>query len=250
MEIDTSFDFRTDSNGKDPDSHSPTLRKYHRLLWSKRLPTGDYLDVEDINSELMYRFNMQTLKFSSDSISNSYIGTKRVAHIQDQVPLSEFEEFRDKGSTIGGYTIFPSSRVDGKMTLNGARGLNAKIGDRFDLTLECIRLHYLNEVNPLGDNLASLYNRFFFSLFQDFKGYVEFFLLQDLVDPSFEKIRFFTDTDTPFEDSPIPKTAAEYREYKKASLEFVASRNNRINEWCELNGHLRASNEGTQQMHN
>jgi len=231
----------TDSNGKDPDSHSPTLRKYHCLLWSKKLPTGDYLDVEEIDSALVYRFNMQTLRFSSDSISNSYIGTKRVAHLMDQVPLSEFEEFRAKGSTIGGYTIFPSSRVDGKMTLNGARGLNAKIGDRFDLTLECIRLHYLNEESPLGDNLASLYNRFFFSLFHDFKGYVEFFLLQDLVDPSFEKVRFFTEIETPFENSPIPKTAAEFRAYKKASLEFVASRNKRIIDWCELNGYLRAS---------
>lgn len=36
MIIDTAFDFRTDTApGKDPDSHSPTLRRYHQLLWSK-----------------------------------------------------------------------------------------------------------------------------------------------------------------------------------------------------------------------
>ena len=40
MAIDTAFDFRTDANGKDPDSHSLTLRRYHRLLWSKPLPNG------------------------------------------------------------------------------------------------------------------------------------------------------------------------------------------------------------------
>ena len=246
MEIDTSFNFRTESNGRDPDSYSPTLRKYHRMLWSKPLPDGDYLDIEEVDSELVYRFNMQTLKFSSDSISNSYIGTKKIAHLENQISQEEFEEFRDKGSTIGGYTIFPSSRADGKMTLNGARGMNSKIGDRFDLTLECIRLHYRGEDNPLSDNLASLYNRFFFSsLFYSFKGYVEFFLLQDLVDPSFEKVKFFTETKTPFEDSPIPKTASEYRDYKNASLEFVASRNNRINDWCDLNGHLQTPDEAT-----
>ncbi len=236
MEIDTSFDFRTDSNGKDPDSHSPTLRKYHQLLWSKELPSGEHLDIEDINSDLVYRFNMQTLKFSSDSISNSYIGTKRSAHLVNQVSQDEFEDFRDKGSTIGGYTIFPSSRVDGKMTLNGARGFNSKIGDRFDLTLECIRLHYLNLENPLKETLSSPFNRFFFSLFRDFRGYVEFFLLQDLVESDFKKVKFFTDIRKPFEESPIPQTAAQYRDYKRASLEFVSSRNSRIDDWWQNRG--------------
>ena len=236
MKIDTSFDFRTESNGKDPDSHSPTLRKYHQLLWSKVLPTGDYLDIEEIDSTLVYRFNVQTLKFSSDSISNSYFGTKKISHLSDQVPLSEFEEFRELSSTIGGYTIFPSIREDGKMTLNGARGLNGKIGDRFDLTLECIRLHYLNQENPLEATLTSRINRFFFSLFQDFQGYVEFFLLQDLVEPSFEKVKFFTETINPFQKSPIPGSADDYKKYKETTLEFVAARNDRINKWCTANG--------------
>ena len=43
MTIDTRFDFRTDSNGKDPDSHSPTLRSYQRYLYSKPLPNGEVL---------------------------------------------------------------------------------------------------------------------------------------------------------------------------------------------------------------
>jgi hypothetical protein len=40
MPIDIAFDFRTDSDGKDPDTHSPTLRQYHKRLWSKALPRG------------------------------------------------------------------------------------------------------------------------------------------------------------------------------------------------------------------
>ena len=176
---------------------------------------------------------MQTLKFGSDSISNSYIGTKKIAHLANEVSLSEFEEFRDKGSTIGGYIIFPSERVGGKMTINGARGFNAKIGDRFDLTLECIRLHYQRCENPLEGTFNTPLNKFFFSLFRDFKGYVDFFLLQDLTDIQYEKVSFFTQMEKPFINSPIPETATQYREYKTATLEFVRRRNQRIREWSE-----------------
>ena len=47
MLIDTSFDFRTDASGKDPDAYSPTLRLYHKLLWSKALPSGRLFDLDD-----------------------------------------------------------------------------------------------------------------------------------------------------------------------------------------------------------
>ncbi|ASY16784.1 DUF6994 family protein [Candidatus Planktophila versatilis] len=231
MEIDTSFDFRSDSNGKDPDAYSPTLRSYHRFLWSKQLPIGERFEIEEINSTLIYRFNMQTLKFGSDSISNSYIGTKKIAHLNSQINQAEFEEFRDKGSTIGGYLIFPSEREGGGMTINGARGFNRKIADRFDLTLECIRLHYQRLEHPLENTFGSPINNFFFSLFKDFQGYVDFFLLQDLVDNSYERVNFFTAAKNAFAGSPIPDTAAEYREYKMGTLEFVRRRNQRIREW-------------------
>jgi hypothetical protein len=43
--IDITFDFRSDTPGygrprADPDASSPTLRRYHQLLWSKQLPSG------------------------------------------------------------------------------------------------------------------------------------------------------------------------------------------------------------------
>ena len=236
MEIDTSFDFRSDSNGKDPDAYSPTLRSYHSFLWSKQLPIGERLEIEEINSRLVYRFNMQTLKFGSDSISNSYIGTKKIAHLVGQIPQTEFEEFRDEGSTIGGYLIFPSEREGGRMTINGARGFNTKIADRFDLTLECIRLHYLRLQHPLEVTFGSPINNFFFSLFIDFKSYVDFFLLQDLVDSNYDGVKFFTDIDEPFDRTPIPASAAEYRTYKSATLDFVRLRNKRIAEWARNSG--------------
>ena len=45
--IDTTFDFRSDAGGHDPDSRSPTLRRYHRLLWSKPLPNGELFDLDE-----------------------------------------------------------------------------------------------------------------------------------------------------------------------------------------------------------
>jgi len=45
--IDTSYDFRTDAGGKDPDLFSATLRRYHRKLWSKPLPSGAMFDLVD-----------------------------------------------------------------------------------------------------------------------------------------------------------------------------------------------------------
>ena len=52
MTIDVAFDFRTDAKGKtpDPDKDSPTLRLYHRLLWSKPLPSGAFFDLSETNS--------------------------------------------------------------------------------------------------------------------------------------------------------------------------------------------------------
>ena len=73
------------------------------------------------------------------------------------------------------------NRIDRKWTINQARGCLRRISDRLDLTLECIRRHYLGLDDPsrLGETLK-LYSDFF-ALFESFRGYVDFFLLQDLV---------------------------------------------------------------------
>ncbi|MCF7859974.1 MAG: hypothetical protein K9N07_11750, partial [Candidatus Cloacimonetes bacterium] len=45
--INTNFNFYSDARGGDPDSTSPTLRKYHKLLWSKPLPNGKIFSLSD-----------------------------------------------------------------------------------------------------------------------------------------------------------------------------------------------------------
>ena len=230
LPIDIAFNFYSDSGGKDPDSHSPTLKKYHKLLWTKPLPNGKVFSLSDTesNSYLTYISAQEKISLSSDSISNSYRNKKYLSNILKDL-TNEVEKFRNIGSTIGGYILFPAKKIDGKMTINGARGFNQKIADRFDLTLECIRLHYLGKPNPLQEVLDQ--NSSFFKLFESFAGYVDFFLLQDLVDAKYESINLFIPIKQMFESSPLPASKEEYLQYMKSSTSFTAKRNERIKQW-------------------
>ena len=138
--------------------------------------------------------------------------------------------FYDLAYTIGGFMIFPGNRINGLHTMNQERGINIKINDRMDLTLECIRRYYNNENSPMTDTIKR-YNDFF-TLFSDFKGYCEFFLLQDLVIDNYSKVNFFL----PFNDfirNPLPKDVDEYKEYKKNNIDFLDKRNKRIEEYSK-----------------
>ena len=90
---------------------------------------------------------------------------------------------------------------------------------------QCIRRHYQNEESPIADDLSRY--RDFFALFGDFKGYVEFFLLQDLVSEDFSKVRFFMPFDN-FTTSALPKTVESYEEFRKRSIAFIEARGKRM----------------------
>src|SRR5664279_780123 len=143
--IDTSFDFRTDAFGKDPDAYSATLRRYHQLLWSKPLPSGPLFDLDDITPGvyLHHRSDLGEFFLSSDSVIPTFTRWIAMKPITAQFPEAENETFRTIGYTIGGMMIWPANQVAGKVTINGARGFDRRIADRMDLTLECIRRHYL-----------------------------------------------------------------------------------------------------------
>jgi hypothetical protein len=72
-----------------------------------------------------------------------------MSHIISKVPSEKVNSLFSIGSTIGAYIIFPSNRRNNQMTINQARGVHPRIWDRFDLTLECIRLFYENKESPL-----------------------------------------------------------------------------------------------------
>lgn len=225
--IDTKFDARTDSSGKDPDAYSPTLRKYHKLLWSKALPCGVQFDLVDTTPGvyLHHRSEMGEFFLSSDSVMQTFTRWISMKSITEQLPDSDHAAFMTLGYTIGGMMVFPANKIDGKQTINGARGFNSRIADRMDLTLECIRRHYLGETSPLDATL--LRYRDFFALFSDFRGYVDFFLLQDLVTEDYSAIKFFLPSND-FRASSAPRDLDAYVAYRRLSIEFIRARNERI----------------------
>ena len=232
MKIDTNFNFYSDTpKGKDPDSFSPTLRKYHKLLWSKSLPGNKIftLNEDRPNSYLYHKSELGEFHLSSDAITHTYSNVRRMSHIISQIPDKEIKDFYSLCSTIGAYIIFPSNRIDNKMTINGSRGLNKYIKDRFDLTLESIRRYYLGEDSPLVETLDRYSD--FFSLFVNFENYLSFFLLQDIANNN--SVNFFLPFDN-FERSPLPNNVFEYETYKNNVSNFVRQRNKRILSYAKV----------------
>jgi hypothetical protein len=222
--IDTSFDFRTESGTRDPDSFSPTLQKYQQLLWNKPLPSGEIFDLTPAfaGSARVLRHESERGVFvlSSDTILNS--NKVPLKHLYEQMPSEANAAWHR--SSIGARLLFPRNRVAGGRTINQERGMNPHIRDRFDLTLEAIRRHYAGELSPLSEVLARYSD--FFALFETFEGYVDFFLLNDLVDAN-GRIRFYLPFDS-FDRSPLPTTFAEYVAFRNAQLDFFAGRSERI----------------------
>jgi len=225
--IDTYFDFRLDSAGRDPDLASPTLKRYHQALWSKQLPNGEYLRL---SAEKCTYLRYKDILLGSDSITTSfrYERNKELLRRVEQTTTSypEFiENYLHNTYTIGGAILFPKHRG----SINQVRGCSRKICDRWDLTLECIRRYYVGEQSPL--DAALLRDKAFFELFIDFKGYVDFFLLQDCVDEKYH-VKLWLDTPL-FENDPMPKNTEAYFNWIDSQLFFVKQRAKRIVEYCE-----------------
>jgi hypothetical protein len=224
--IDTRFDFRNDSKHGDPDKDSQKLYEYHKLLWMKKLPCGKKLDLE-----ITIRYGSLILKnnlyddFSSDKMFPHLAG-KYNNRFGGWLTDSEINKLKYIVRTIGGHIIFPAHRNNGN-TINQSRGFNARICDRFDLTLECIRLFYLNKQNPLSKVLLR-YDKFF-DLFLNFRGYVNYFLLQDFIDEN-DNVNFILPFDN-FNRSSLPKSTDEYKSFKDRIIALINKRNKRISKY-------------------
>ena len=238
--IDVDFDFTSDTphfwdgfwsknhglggSNNDPDAESKTLQMYHKLLWSKQLPNGEHMKLDaGVGSQYL---TWKEFRFGSDSIVASFRHLKNqelLNQVAKSVPdYSAFvESFLRKAYTIGGSIIFPK-RVGG---VNQSRGCHPLIRDRWDLSLECIRRYYQNEDSPLRQTLET--DKPFFDLFVDFKGYVDFFFLQDCVSEDYSSVHFRLG-DGSFSSYPLPLTVPEYLDWIQKELEFVKKRNARI----------------------
>jgi hypothetical protein len=231
IEFDTTCDFTGDANGRDPDLHSLTLRAHHKRLWSKPLPNGRPFTLSDAvrRPYLHYQSDGEELWLGSDSIAQTFSRWPKMQPIVTQIGVKELRNFVQIASTIGGRIVFPAKQENQKPTINVARGFHRRIADRMDLTLECIRRHYRNEDSPLAATLSRY--RDFFRLFVHFDGYVEFFLLQDLLESDTRNVRFFLPFDG-FRTPAVPADVESYRHFMDATIAFVEARNRRMAAWA------------------
>jgi hypothetical protein len=198
-------------------------------LWSKPLPRGPLFTLDDTRrgAYLYHCSDLGEFWLGSDAVMQTFIHWPEMRHITEQLSPAENEEFYALGYTIGGMMVFPGNQIDRRMTINQARGMNkCTIADRMDLTLECVRRFYAGDTSsPLGDTIARYAD--FFALFDDFRGYTEFFILQDLVTDDGDAVRFFTEFED-FRASSRPHDLQEYRTFRANSIELMAARNRRI----------------------
>ena len=225
--IDITFDFRSDSKG-DPDTFSPTLNKYHRMLWSKELPNGEVMNLQ--SGRAPFVLSWKEFYFTSDTIIVEMMygrNQKIVDQVRDLLndPDGFYENLLRRSYSIGGMIIFPVHRN----SMNQRRGMNSLIADRWDLTLECIRRHYAGELSPLTKVIES--DKAFYDLFVDFKGYVDFFFLQDCVFEDYSSVNIWMG-DASFKRSGYPKNVEEYFRFLYKEHEFLDKRNIRIQRYC------------------
>lgn len=221
----------------DADRDSLTLRQWHAELWSKDLPSGDRLTwTLGSDDYLTWVASHGSMRVSSDTIATSHANYTRAGtgRLWAELTCREQQHYDRAFYTIGGFIIFPVHPG----SLNQVRGRDPQIADRFDLTLECIRQHYLGRrANPLAAVLQV--DAGFFGLFGEgaagFAAYVEFFHLQDLVAAG--RIRWLDATGSEewdFATRPLPQSLDAYRWYLDNVAAFVAARNARIRAWCDI----------------
>lgn len=114
--------------------------------------------------------------FGSDSMTTSFrYKNKRAKKLLDGVAEAVddypqyMHDYLHKAWTVSQEIIWPTHQNN----MNGMRGINPYISDRWDLTLECIRRYYNGEKSRLSEAIEA--DKEFFDLFVDFKGFVDFF---------------------------------------------------------------------------
>lgn len=231
--------------GMDPDKVSVDLRESHRAIWSKPLPDGQLLELSepDWSGYLKVVLLPGRWTVGSDNFATTHANAlPTFARGLEGFADGHLCEF----CTIGGYIVFPNgvaqqlptsvNNAVRRWSMNQARGMERRISDRFDLTLEAIRMFFAGAVdrneNPLGDVLEAY--RWWFDLFgsgtEGFLAYADFFFLTPWLD-SDGYVKPFGTLSLTFADTLPRHDEAAYRAYVADQLAFVGTRNALIAQW-------------------
>jgi hypothetical protein len=229
----------------DPDLWHKGLRESHRILWSRPLPSGDAWSFEPTQDGYLKSSDPQASEPSEWSVgSDNFATTHTIAlpNMAAAIPGYENAHVHDF-CTIGGYIVFPNGKAQTrptqararKWTLNQARGCERRISDRFDLTLEAIRLYFAGvttrDANPLGDVLDAY--GWFFDPFgegaEGFQAYVDYFFLNPMV--SGGRVVPLYGQALDFGDALPRRSESAYSDYIEAQRAAVRARNELIACW-------------------
>lgn len=230
---------------QDPDKLSESLREYHACLFENRkIKSCSFTIKTNKPNHIIFNNGKIEIIFTPDSITNIFqLSNRKWKSKSEKEILKDYcnqdkkikeltDEFNTIDYTIGSSIVFPI-RINGESignTLNRARGVLYKIHDRIDYTLECIKRYFEGntEDNPLKNSLSK--NKEFFDLFYGFEEYVDFFMLNDLIDENGNVKSLCNEIDF---NKPFPETLEDYQTYIRKTNEFIKARNKRIKEWCE-----------------
>ena len=254
----------------DPDAYSEKLYKFHKFLWNKREQRS--VEVKWKNYIPAYELNDETFRLGSDSIINIYwhrtsvdMPDKNIKNNRSALEgkIGELENSKDDrenkrfysehyslykefiwhylqyANTIGGFVVFPRHE---NPTINTKRGFG-KIGDRFDLTLECIKRYYKDKersktnYNPVFSTLNNEHieeDKYFFGMFKTFENYAKFFCLsgeRNWVNENGQVLNLFDNTSLDnydFSQEPLPTKADQWWTFYDNIMKRLDARNKQI----------------------
>ena len=185
------------------------------------------------------------IRCASDTLINSFKGYVRrcpkaaalFESLQTEIPNKKgmpfdafLESYQKACAAIGGSIIFPKH----SQSVNQERGCDERICDRVDLTVECVRRFYKGETSGAERLDAALQkDAAFFVLFGGFKGYVDYFYLNDIVTEDYGAVRDLSGkndvlTTYPFPEDPFPAASDDWLTWSENTVRFVKERNARI----------------------
>ena len=175
-----------DPTYRDPDGKSKELYDDLIELYQTKFNRIGYR-LEYNNFDVLVKNEEYTFSVSSD-----FIGSSR-AHAKS-VGISDVDvgKYLKESRVLGGHVLFPKTLwINGTIeytgkggTINTARGGEKGFCDRFDCTLQDIKLFYSSQNSKL-EKYYNKYNEWLY-LFKSFKGFIDFFSLNDFCNPNYE----------------------------------------------------------------